>query len=149
MFITSKEDFIETMKLTDRMISDFKLFPITLVNKPENENDIFTSTMFSFEMKRDFRDDCKNLINNARGYIFVHSDINLNGITDKNDNGRFYVIHFKVICSFRRYRCKNWYENHGISSIYSYGRNIEDAFKMFYSDFEMMKKTYIKQNILK
>lgn len=148
MFRT-KEDFIETIKLTKKMKKDFKLFPIVLVFKPDDKKSVCTSSMFSFGIDEKFRDENKNSIKNARGYIFVDSDINPNGITSKDDIARTYVIHFKVRCSFRAYKCKNWCDDYDISSIYTWGRTMEEVFQKFESDFKTMNKSYIKEHIKK
>ena len=66
-----------------------------------------------------------------RAYIFIHTDINPNGIDSTGRIGRTWTIDFEVKGNYKPYRCRRIEENALVYKFYSYSEDPEEVIKSF------------------
>jgi len=93
----------------------------------------FSHTMYTFPNVRPlmFINSLGHKYTPKRAYIFIHTDINPNGIASTGRIGRTWAIDFEVKGNYKPYRCRRIEEDAQIFKFYSYNESPEEVIKSF------------------
>lgn len=128
-----KEDQIELKKLYDEFRKNFPQFGeevnAGLIESVIGEPSSHVMLWVDMDNSGELRSPEKNLLEGLHVVVFLHTDVNPNGVTGPEDIVRTYDIGIEIKGRVRRYRCKR-FNDETVWKKYNYSRTIPEIINM-------------------